>query len=218
MVNTVEISYMNAKDMEEWLKADFKFPPNSKGQPWAGRVSPETINLLVARRHRNLINPAIFYMKATDRETKEIVAGPKWHHIIPQSLTSCEDNDLVPTQPPEEHTTAELRLLESAKHHRQAIVGNRPYLHLTNLSTRLQYRGRGAASTLIRWGLELADELQLDVFAEAHEASKTLYEKFGFRAVNQFEMETGQNGAEKVLRLYVSDNFSVVSLLRRFFT
>lgn len=48
------------------------------------------------------------------------------------------------------------------------------------LGTHPAYRGRGAASTLIRWGCDLADEKGVGAYIDASKAGAPLYEKFGF--------------------------------------
>ena len=42
------------------------------------------------------------------------------------------------------------------------------------------YRGQGAASMLIRWGCELADQEGVPVYVDAHIDAAPMYRRFGF--------------------------------------
>jgi GNAT superfamily N-acetyltransferase len=59
------------------------------------------------------------------------------------------------------------------------------------LGTRPEYAGRGLASRLLRWGLERADEVGLETYLSASPLGRPLYEKFGFRLVEEREVAGG---------------------------
>jgi N-acetylglutamate synthase-like GNAT family acetyltransferase len=46
------------------------------------------------------------------------------------------------------------------------------------------HQRRGAGAMLVKWGLNLADKLQLPAFLEASEAGKKLYKSLGFEPVH----------------------------------
>lgn len=52
-----------------------------------------------------------------------------------------------------------------------------------------QYQKRGAASMLIKWGLQRADELNLPVYLESSPVAHDFYEKHGFKDVNKIEVD-----------------------------
>jgi GNAT superfamily N-acetyltransferase len=64
-------------------------------------------------------------------------------------------------------------------------------LDLEMLGTRPEYAGRGLASRLLRWGLERADEVGLETYLSASPLGRPLYEKFGFRLVEEREVAGG---------------------------
>lgn len=48
-----------------------------------------------------------------------------------------------------------------------------------------EYRRRGVGTRLLRWGLEIADQLGLETFLEATEIGRPLYAKNGFTVLNE---------------------------------
>lgn len=65
------------------------------------------------------------------------------------------------------------------------------------------YQGRGAGSLLTRKVLELAAADGLPVYLESTEGAVPLYEKFGFKAIDAFEMtipRVGGDGASEVYK------------------
>ncbi|OHE96130.1 acetyltransferase [Colletotrichum orchidophilum] len=52
--------------------------------------------------------------------------------------------------------------------------------NLDTLVTHPDYQRRGAASMLLRWGCELADENGVGAYVDASKAGALLYERFGF--------------------------------------
>ncbi|KAI7715111.1 hypothetical protein KC353_g6337, partial [Hortaea werneckii] len=51
------------------------------------------------------------------------------------------------------------------------------------IATHPQYRGRGAGSMMINWGLERADQDNVEAYLEASPEAVSLYEKLGFENV-----------------------------------
>lgn len=60
------------------------------------------------------------------------------------------------------------------------------------------YRRRGAASLLLRWGIEKADERGVEIYLESSVAGRPLYEKFGLRPLKVFEFNMAQLGFEGI--------------------
>ncbi|RHZ60847.1 hypothetical protein CDV55_105960 [Aspergillus turcosus] len=74
---------------------------------------------------------------------------------------------------------------------RRRIMRRRPHYYLEMLGTRPGYHGRGLASRLLRWGLERADEVGLETYLSSSPAGRPLYEKYGFRVVEEREVVGG---------------------------
>jgi predicted N-acetyltransferase YhbS len=56
------------------------------------------------------------------------------------------------------------------------------------MATLPTHRGLGAASQLLRWGLDRADQEGLEAYVEASAAVVPMYERFGFRTVGTYEV------------------------------
>jgi len=52
------------------------------------------------------------------------------------------------------------------------------------LVTDPKYQGQGAGSMLIKWGLDIADELHVPAYLESSRVGHKLYGKFGFRDID----------------------------------
>lgn len=66
---------------------------------------------------------------------------------------------------------------------RQRIWGGKPYILLNLLCVHQDFQRRGAGTTLVKWGMDLADEMKLPIHIEASAAGFGLYSKLGFRQV-----------------------------------
>jgi GNAT superfamily N-acetyltransferase len=200
----LELSLMNSQDLEDWTIGDFSSTSPQSNALWSAQPSPKSIELLVEQGRRNLIDPTIRYLKVTNSDTGELIASAKWHlHLHPHNEPNADEACTASQRIPEERSAIMDDFLELVHRHRQACIGTRPHLALTNLSTRPAHRRNGAASIMIRWGLEVADEHGVETYTEAHEGSKTLYEKFGFKTVGEFELDLGRYGGEVVKHYYV---------------
>ncbi|KAF7551497.1 hypothetical protein G7Z17_g4993 [Cylindrodendrum hubeiense] len=70
------------------------------------------------------------------------------------------------------------------------MMEDRPHWYLELIGVRKEWMGKGAASPLMRWGVERADEDGLPCFLEATPNGRGMYEKYGFRVVGQQEFES----------------------------
>ena len=69
---------------------------------------------------------------------------------------------------------------------------------LDMLVTHPEYRGRGAASMLVQWGCDRADEKGVPVYLDAHEDAAPLYRRFGFQ--DCYEHGVTSDGALPMVR------------------
>jgi GNAT superfamily N-acetyltransferase len=69
-------------------------------------------------------------------------------------------------------------------------------LDLGAMGTSAKYRGQGAASLLLKWGIERADDFDLPAYVEATKAAYRVYTKHGFEEVDNLNIEISQWGGE----------------------
>jgi hypothetical protein len=62
------------------------------------------------------------------------------------------------------------------------------------LMTDPRFSRRGAAYTLLRWGISEADRTQLPIYLESSNMARSLYGKCGFRVLECFAMDLGKFG------------------------
>jgi GNAT superfamily N-acetyltransferase len=201
----LHLSYMTPQDIEHCTISDFNSETPHKNHLWSAHPSTNSIRLLIQRRCESLQDPSIHYIKIGLHSTSEIIASAKWHvQLGPQFGLSGNSEFGSQELLPEECTQSMFEFLETVHHNRQACLGNRPHVRLANLSTCPLHRRRGAASMLIQWGLDLADKQGIEAYTEAHDESRTLYEKFGFESVAEFEVKMRTHHGDHLKRYYVS--------------
>ncbi|KAF7330147.1 putative gnat family protein [Mycena sanguinolenta] len=67
--------------------------------------------------------------------------------------------------------------------------GQRPHVYLLSIFTHPEYRRRGVAQQSMDWGMKRADELGLEMFLEAGEHGRALYETNGFAYVEEILLD-----------------------------
>ncbi|KAI1383783.1 uncharacterized protein F4822DRAFT_433723 [Hypoxylon trugodes] len=51
------------------------------------------------------------------------------------------------------------------------------------------HRGRGAASLMLKWGTDKADELRLEAFVESTDIARKAYERHGFNVIHDLDID-----------------------------
>ncbi|GKZ73684.1 hypothetical protein AnigIFM50267_010617 [Aspergillus niger] len=67
---------------------------------------------------------------------------------------------------------------------RRTIMGERPHYYLDALITHPDYRRQGAASMLIQWGCDRADQDGIPIWVDSSQEGAQIYQRFGFRDVS----------------------------------
>jgi GNAT superfamily N-acetyltransferase len=79
----------------------------------------------------------------------------------------------------------------AAMHNR--LLGDVSHWYLDIVATRKEFQRKGAARSLITWGLERADATGALAYLDASPAGRTVYEKFGFEALTFADFGSGEN-------------------------
>ncbi|KAJ3951994.1 hypothetical protein N0V92_011578 [Colletotrichum tropicale] len=117
-------------------------------------------------RAEHRADPTSTWLKVVDDETGQIVAGGRWSFFERGGPNPYDG-------------------------HRE--VGATWFPEVLNiLFTIPEYRRRGAASLVMDWGVGRADCMGLDIYVEASEGGKPLYEKYGFKAIEESYYEVDE--------------------------
>ncbi|KAF4932042.1 hypothetical protein CGCVW01_v000051 [Colletotrichum viniferum] len=117
-------------------------------------------------RAEHRADPTSTWLKVVDDETGQVVAGGRWSFF-----------ERGGPNPYDGHREVEATWFPEGELRWVAI--------LNILFTIPEYRRRGAASLVMDWGVERADCMGLDLYIEASEGGKPLYEKCGFEAIEE---------------------------------
>ncbi|KAE8394923.1 hypothetical protein BDV23DRAFT_179311 [Aspergillus alliaceus] len=161
----------------------------------------------IERWPANFFAPGSIYLKTVDIDSQEIVGYSKWQ-LDPQLAESVKDR-FGSKEVPAPEMKLERRdpvglnddlaetMTEKVLTVRNAVLGGRPHMLLSLISTIPSHRRRGVASQHLAWGTKLADEYHLPIWLDASPASVSLYKKYGFMAVGTVESDLsfGSNGA-----------------------
>lgn len=74
---------------------------------------------------------------------------------------------------------------------------DRPHISLNGMATLPEFRGQGVATMMMKYGLEKAEELNLECFLEASDLGRDLYEKYEFRPLMDFHVNMHKKGASQ---------------------
>ncbi|KAL0931781.1 GNAT family [Colletotrichum truncatum] len=138
-------------------------------------------------------DPTSTWLKVVDDETGELVAGGRWSLYKkekPNPYTGQQRVEALwfPDGEPRRIASGLMNdFLGTAVRN-----ANRPHAYLNFLFTVPEHRRRGAASLIMDWGVERAGQQGLDVYIEATENGKPLYEKYGLEALEQSSLEVNE--------------------------
>ncbi|KAI7287494.1 hypothetical protein KC345_g558 [Hortaea werneckii] len=154
------------------------------------------------------------WLKVTDTELGELVAAALWRFELADeragaasSVPAKGDAAVEPqreTHPVPDVMVAMGKIWEAFK---CEFVGEQAFANLSMLVTHPDHQRRGAASMLVQWGCEKADEKGMLAALMATEAGMGVYLRHGFQVMKQTMLELHPYGVE------ASD--SRVGMLRR---
>ncbi|KAI1660208.1 acyl-CoA N-acyltransferase [Daldinia decipiens] len=138
-------------------------------------------------------DPTARWLKVVDTdlpEGEQMIAFAKWH-IYTEKPPQPAPRSFGPGCNAE---ACELVFGDIAKL-RSRIWGDKRCVYLSLLHTDPKHQGRGAGSTLTKWGIEEAKRLGLVVYLESSSAAHSLYEKHGFRDIEVLTADLSKWGA-----------------------
>ncbi|OJJ73354.1 hypothetical protein ASPBRDRAFT_41024 [Aspergillus brasiliensis CBS 101740] len=167
------------------------------------------------------VTPSTAFLKVTAGEDGTVAAFAKWWYPASSSEALPKDGKKNQTKivwPPSSDADLCERFFNLMDSEKQRVMGGRKegyfcelsfYLlrislgnadrsDLDMLGTLPQFNGRGIGSRLLRWGLDRADEKGVPTFLASTPAGRPLYEKYGFEAVEEYEVIPGYSQASMV--------------------
>ncbi|KAL1953191.1 hypothetical protein VTO42DRAFT_3397 [Malbranchea cinnamomea] len=154
-------------------------------------------------------DPTVRFFKAVVDD--QIVAAAQWHfrtnpdwHLGkgpgPNPSTMC-GIDPPTSWPPGSNAPALDAFFGWIYEVRKRRMGGKAHALLSLLVTRPDFQGRGAASALVKHGLQLCDQQNLPAWLEASTAGYPVYKKLGFEDVEVHETDYRPYGGEWTARL-----------------
>ncbi|KAL9122707.1 MAG: hypothetical protein Q9187_000745 [Circinaria calcarea] len=141
-------------------------------------------------------DPTIRFIKAVDTKTGKIVGQANWLILEKEPTDEQLEGHFWENEDEKEHAqqlfaqfmVPRIEAVKSAKG---------PLIVLDMLSVDPEYQSSGAGAMLTRWGTELADQMQAEAIVESTMNAVRLYEKNGFRGVEEMKFEFPEKYADK---------------------
>jgi ribosomal protein S18 acetylase RimI-like enzyme len=124
----------------------------------------------------------------SDSPEQKIVAYAKWNG--PDALVSTD----LPIWPEKSDAILANHFFGSLITRHAEIMKGRKHWYLELVATMPEYRGKGAAGKLLRWGIERADEDGTEIYLEASPVGKPIYEHFRFMEEDRLVVELDGKG------------------------
>jgi predicted GNAT family N-acyltransferase len=183
-------------------------------------ASPAAVQHVVSMMEKDMDeDQTAHFMIVKDGLTGEVVSYAIWNFITPRKEEEIEAEMLKDAFPWPEDANAEagntmMHNTIRKKHEVLAkwfgmgspyacmlglIIQRHSSLTRTDLSvigTSAKHRKQGAASLLVKWGTERADDYNLPSYLEASKAGYNLYRKYGFAEVDNLAIEISRWGGE----------------------
>ncbi|KAH9905774.1 putative GNAT family acetyltransferase [Xylariomycetidae sp. FL2044] len=125
------------------------------------------------------------------RAAAPVIAFAKWSHPVKEG----EDHIEPPWVWPEGTNLKVLndwsKQMEEAE---EKVLGSTPSYHLSFIATDPSYLKRGAASLLLKWGVDRCGEEGVPAYLESTKEAAPFYEKHGFSAMHVLSLDLTTNG------------------------
>jgi GNAT superfamily N-acetyltransferase len=205
----LEVQPISKSDLVEWNRMRYEvYKDSAVGVLWYRRPSDNSFQEMGESNVKLLSDPHVHIFKCIDTNLDDkMIAVAHWSVYDAERTPEEADEDLQPRPTwPEENRAARLDFLGGIFRSTREIMGTQPHVILESLLTHQDHHRRGAASLLMKWGVEEADRLGLVTYLAASEAGKPLYERFAFEPVGEVVFDgTKYRGERKDLHVVRSD-------------
>ncbi|KAL6237493.1 hypothetical protein BDW75DRAFT_78628 [Aspergillus navahoensis] len=171
---------------------------------YTSSLSPKSIDTMVAQREASFSEPYAKAFKAVDPATGKLVGLARWavfaeDQEVDKSIEEIVEARLGPDIPErrdevakEIYTSIQLGKREllgvGALDSNEKGIKLRKRVELEGICVHPDYQGKGIAKRLLAWGIAEAERLGVDVYLEATEAGRPVYERMGFQTLKEVNL------------------------------
>ncbi|KAI1630188.1 acyl-CoA N-acyltransferase [Exophiala viscosa] len=189
----------SSSDLEAIVRVQFDACANDHGFPVIfpkGPTRASVTHFVRAFEHDMENDPTCQIVIAKHSSSGEVASYAIWNFFPSRTQEEIEEEMLIDEYPLPRDANKQLgnALIHNSIRKRHEVVaaniGERsPYAYLAAVGTSPKYQNQGAASKLLTWGLERADDRGLATYVEGAPAGFRLYEKFGFKEVAKLRLD-----------------------------
>jgi GNAT superfamily N-acetyltransferase len=171
----------------------------------AGRPTEEGFRKAAADRLPLLNEPSQYLICVADTElNNKAIACSHWTIYETERTTEELDKIFTVTVPPGVNSDAWMAFFTQLYAMRRQYTGSKPHVLLKLLATHPDHHRRGAGRMLLEWGAKSADERGYESFLEATSVGRPLYERCGYKAMEEKPFDAGKYGGTGVIYHTVS--------------
>ncbi|KAF2278075.1 acetyltransferas-like protein [Westerdykella ornata] len=134
--------------------------------------------------------PDAHWLKVVDDEApataaaEDRIAGAAWYKIYKEDPFQHEEDEVADWYPEDSTRDFVTQAIGQMEEPRRKGA-RKPHVFLNIIFTHPSYRGQGVGAMLLRWGMDKADELDVEFWLDATPMGKPFYEKYGFELVQK---------------------------------
>ncbi|KAL4987972.1 acyl-CoA N-acyltransferase [Aspergillus falconensis] len=172
---------------------------------YTSKLGQKSIDAMVAQREASFNSePHAKSFKAVDPATGKLVGFARWavyteDQAVDKSVEELVQARLAPDIPERRNEVAK-EVYTGIQVGKRELLGVgaldsnekgiklRKRVELEAIFVHPDYQGKGIAKRFLAWGIEEADRLGVDVYLEATEAGRPVYERTGFQALKEVKL------------------------------
>lgn len=160
--------------------------------------TPELIDFFKKRYiDASLNDPKSHYIGAFDDASGEVIAYAIWDLVDEEARQRDKEKAAKgeqDPQPPGINVAARKDFFEKMENAQKTWMGAKDFWQLSYLGTRPNRARKGAGRGLLQWGFDQGNEHGMDCYVFSTPAGKPLYDRAGFKVMEEIEHDLNQFG------------------------